>query len=63
MATRTAEQQQSQPTVLIVGAELGGLMLGTLMEKADIPYTIVERSITVKPLGECSTVLSDTATT
>ncbi|KAG9064758.1 hypothetical protein KI688_003017 [Linnemannia hyalina] len=56
MATRTAEQQQSQPTVLIVGAGLGGLMLGALMEKADIPYTIIERSTTVKPLGSAMAV-------
>lgn len=60
MATRTSGQQQSQPKVLIVGAGLGGVMLGILLEKADIPYTIVERSTTVKPLGECSTVLSYT---
>lgn len=42
---------ESKPTVLIVGAGLGGVMLGALLEKADIPYLIVERAITVKPLG------------
>ncbi|KAG9071628.1 hypothetical protein KI688_005841 [Linnemannia hyalina] len=40
-----------KPTVLIVGAGLGGLMLGALLEKQGIPYTIFERATTVKPLG------------
>ncbi|KAF9099768.1 hypothetical protein BGX29_004969 [Mortierella sp. GBA35] len=40
-----------KPTVLIVGAGLGGLMLGALLEKADIPYVIFERTASVKPLG------------
>lgn len=40
-----------KPTVIIVGAGLGGVMLGALLEKADIPYLIVERATTVKPLG------------
>ncbi|KAF9547130.1 hypothetical protein EC957_008810 [Mortierella hygrophila] len=44
-------ERSSQPTVLIVGAGLGGLMLGALLEKADIPYTILERTAVVKPLG------------
>ncbi|KAG0209570.1 hypothetical protein BGX33_005465 [Mortierella sp. NVP41] len=48
MATTT---EKSQPRVLIVGAGLGGVMLGVLLEKADIPYTIFERASTVKPLG------------
>ncbi|KAG0217354.1 hypothetical protein BGX33_010767 [Mortierella sp. NVP41] len=41
----------SKPTVLIVGAGLGGLMLGALLERASIPYAIFERTSTVKPLG------------
>lgn len=41
-----------KPNVLIVGAGLGGLMLGALLEKANIPYTIFERATVVKPLGE-----------
>ncbi|KAF9299363.1 hypothetical protein BGZ88_009881 [Linnemannia elongata] len=56
MATRTSGQQQAQPKVLIVGAGLGGVMLGILLEKADIPYTIVERSTTVKPLGSAMAI-------
>ena len=41
-----------KPTVLIVGAGLGGLMLGALLEKANIPYAIFERTSVVKPLGK-----------
>lgn len=40
-----------KPTVLIVGAGLGGLMLGALLEKSDVPYMIFERANAVKPLG------------
>ncbi|KAG0285519.1 hypothetical protein BGZ96_010258, partial [Linnemannia gamsii] len=40
-----------KPKVLIVGAGLGGLVLGALLEKAEIPYTIFERATVVKPLG------------
>ncbi|KAF9128386.1 hypothetical protein BGW39_005110 [Mortierella sp. 14UC] len=46
----------SKPTVLIVGAGLGGLMLGALLEKQDVPYTIFERSAVVKPLGSCMSI-------
>ncbi|KAF9097169.1 hypothetical protein BGX23_009658 [Mortierella sp. AD031] len=42
---------ETKPKVLIVGAGLGGLMLGALLEKANIPYTIFERASIVKPLG------------
>lgn len=41
-----------KPKILIVGAGLGGLFLGALLEKAEIPYTIFERATVVKPLGE-----------
>ncbi|KAF9896849.1 hypothetical protein BX616_006649, partial [Lobosporangium transversale] len=37
--------------VVIVGAGLGGLFLGILLERARIPYRILERAIEVKPLG------------
>ncbi|KAG0371468.1 hypothetical protein BGX24_001625 [Mortierella sp. AD032] len=39
------------PTVLIVGAGLGGLIFGALLEKQGVPYTIFERAATIKPLG------------
>ncbi|KAF9097167.1 hypothetical protein BGX23_009656 [Mortierella sp. AD031] len=34
----------SKPNVLIVGAGFGGLVLGALLEKASIPYVILERA-------------------
>ncbi|KAF9082319.1 hypothetical protein BGX23_012587, partial [Mortierella sp. AD031] len=40
-----------KPNVLIVGAGISGLMLGALLEKASIPYLILERATAVKPLG------------
>lgn len=39
------------PNVMIVGAGLAGLLLGILLERANIPYAIYERASTVKPLG------------
>lgn len=42
---------QVKPTVVIVGAGLGGIMLGALLEKCSVPYVILERASTVKPLG------------
>lgn len=46
-----------KPTVLIVGAGLGGLMLGALLEKANVPYAIFERTSVVKPLGKINHTL------
>ncbi|KAF9124985.1 hypothetical protein BGW39_007751 [Mortierella sp. 14UC] len=46
----------NKPTVLIVGAGLGGLMLGALLEKTGVPYTIFERAAVVKPLGSAMSV-------
>ncbi|KAF9911347.1 hypothetical protein EC991_003912 [Linnemannia zychae] len=37
--------------VVIVGAGLAGLMMGILLDKMNIPYLILERSLKVKPLG------------
>ncbi|KAG0371495.1 hypothetical protein BGX24_001586 [Mortierella sp. AD032] len=39
------------PKVLIVGAGLGGLMMGILLDKIGVPYHIYERALEVKPLG------------
>lgn len=39
------------PYVLIAGAGLGGLLMGTLLERIGIPYHIFERAAKVKPLG------------
>ncbi|KAF9936242.1 hypothetical protein BGZ65_002605 [Modicella reniformis] len=40
-----------KPEVAIVGAGIGGLLLGLLLEQIDVPYHIYERATTVKPLG------------
>ncbi|KAF9537678.1 hypothetical protein EC957_007813 [Mortierella hygrophila] len=45
-----------KPTVLIVGAGLGGLMLGALLEKSGVPYMIFERATTVKLLGSAMSI-------
>lgn len=44
-------RKQSKPEVAIIGAGIGGLLLGQLMEQIDVPYHIYERATTVKPLG------------
>ncbi|KAG0301266.1 hypothetical protein BGZ97_002852, partial [Linnemannia gamsii] len=46
----------NKPTVLIVGAGLRGLMLGALLEKSGVPYTIFERATTVKHLGSAMSI-------
>ncbi|KAG0373980.1 hypothetical protein BGX24_010989 [Mortierella sp. AD032] len=50
-----------RPKVLIVGAGLGGLTLGMLLHKADIPFEIYERAPEVKPLGSAMYFNSTTA--
>ncbi|KAF9905026.1 hypothetical protein EC991_002089 [Linnemannia zychae] len=45
-----------RPTVIIVGAGLGGLMLGALLEKSGVPYIMLERAVAVKPLGSAMAV-------
>ncbi|KAG0062130.1 hypothetical protein BGZ89_010909 [Linnemannia elongata] len=45
-----------KPTVIIVGAGLGGLMMGALFEKSGVPYTIFERAVAVKPLGSAMSI-------
>lgn len=50
----TSEERENlkKPKVLIVGAGIGGLTLGNLLQKGGIPYLIVERAKEVKPLGK-----------
>lgn len=43
--------EQAPPSVLIVGAGLGGLLLAILFEHSNIPYHIFERASQVRPLG------------
>ncbi|KAF9901317.1 hypothetical protein EC991_006273 [Linnemannia zychae] len=40
-----------KPKVLIIGAGLGGLMMGILLDKIGVPYHIYERALEVRPLG------------
>ncbi|KAF9388181.1 hypothetical protein CPB97_001481 [Podila verticillata] len=40
-----------RPKVLIVGAGLGGVVFGSLLERAGVDYQIYERAAVVKPLG------------
>ncbi|ORZ05135.1 hypothetical protein BCR41DRAFT_425599 [Lobosporangium transversale] len=40
-----------KPKVLIVGAGIGGLTLGALLEKAGVPYEIYDRMVGIRPLG------------
>lgn len=51
MPDTTTVDTNPQPTVIIVGAGLGGLMLAALLERVDIPYLILERATSFKPLG------------
>ncbi|KAG0365590.1 hypothetical protein BGX24_004050, partial [Mortierella sp. AD032] len=48
--------QTDKPKVLIVGAGLGGLMFGALLEKSGVPYTIFERAAVIRPLGSAMSV-------
>ncbi|KAG0090463.1 hypothetical protein BGZ93_007368 [Podila epicladia] len=45
-----------KPKVLIVGAGIGGLMLGNFLQKGGIPFQIFERMDIVKPLGSCMSI-------
>ncbi|KAG0379264.1 hypothetical protein BGX24_001087 [Mortierella sp. AD032] len=51
-----SSQENTKPTVLIVGAGLGGLLLGALLEKSGVPYKIFESAPSVKPLGSALSV-------
>ncbi|ORZ04202.1 hypothetical protein BCR41DRAFT_426043 [Lobosporangium transversale] len=45
------EPDTNKPKVLIVGAGLGGLLLAILLERAGVPYEVLERAAAIKPLG------------
>lgn len=47
----------AKPKVLIAGAGIGGLVLAIILEKAQIPYEIFERSTETRLLGQSSTRL------
>ncbi|KAF9114615.1 hypothetical protein BGX27_010280 [Mortierella sp. AM989] len=46
----------SNPKILIVGAGLGGLTLGILLEKANIDYEIFEKYSESRPLGSATSL-------
>ncbi|KAF9351034.1 hypothetical protein BGX26_010862 [Mortierella sp. AD094] len=47
------------PTVLIVGAGLGGLMLGAVLETTSISYHILEQATELQPLGSVISLTGD----
>ncbi|KAF9947698.1 hypothetical protein BGZ65_008614, partial [Modicella reniformis] len=47
----TSSEIPTKLEVIIVGAGIGGLVLGQLLEQIDVPYHIFERATTIKPLG------------
>ncbi|KAF9277909.1 hypothetical protein BGZ68_008911 [Mortierella alpina] len=60
-AEQKATTFEKRPRVLIVGAGLGGLTLGLLLERAGVPYEIFERAAVVKPLGSAISLTANTA--
>ncbi|KAG0027871.1 hypothetical protein BGZ82_008724 [Podila clonocystis] len=55
-ARRRASSQRAQPQVIIVGAGFGGLLLGILLEMANIEYQIFERGEEIRPIGTVITL-------
>ncbi|KAF9377430.1 hypothetical protein CPB97_010207 [Podila verticillata] len=51
-----------KPKVLIVGAGIGGLFLGNLLHKAEIPFLIFDRAHEVKNLGSVMSLGSSVST-
>ena len=48
----TTSKERDFPTVIIVGAGLGGLVLAILLERMGINYMVLERSSQFRSLGE-----------
>ncbi|KAF9953913.1 hypothetical protein BGZ72_005071 [Mortierella alpina] len=51
MSAEEGYKPATPPRVIIVGAGIGGVFLGILLERANIPYEIYERATSVKQLG------------
>ncbi|KAG0332849.1 hypothetical protein BG004_001072 [Podila humilis] len=60
--TREEWANMKKPKVLIVGAGIGGLMLGQLLHKGGVPFEIFERAKEVKPLGSAMSLGANVAT-
>lgn len=45
-------ESSKRPKVLIVGAGIGGLTLGILLQKAGYNFQIFEKATEIKPLGK-----------
>ncbi|KAF9585756.1 hypothetical protein BGW38_000880 [Lunasporangiospora selenospora] len=59
MTTQPEPRKPSRNKVVIVGAGIGGLTLGGLLERAGIDYVILERSQKASPLGSAISVGSN----
>ncbi|KAG0069260.1 hypothetical protein BGZ92_004709, partial [Podila epicladia] len=59
--SETESQTDGKPKVLIVGAGIGGLMLGNLLLKRGVPFHIYDRMKEVKPLGSAMSIGSGVA--
>jgi cation diffusion facilitator CzcD-associated flavoprotein CzcO len=44
-------QDSKKPVILISGAGIAGLIMPILLESLEVPYQILERAESVKPLG------------
>ncbi|KAF9579461.1 hypothetical protein BGW38_004265, partial [Lunasporangiospora selenospora] len=51
-------QTNNKLTIVIVGAGLGGLTLATLLERAGVPYVVLEKSERIRPLGSAISMAS-----
>ncbi|KAG0365238.1 hypothetical protein BGZ54_006729 [Gamsiella multidivaricata] len=56
MSAQTFPQGRPLPTAHIIGAGLGGLMLGTLLERINVLYHINERATKVHPLESATSL-------
>jgi 2-polyprenyl-6-methoxyphenol hydroxylase-like FAD-dependent oxidoreductase len=52
MSSPSSASPPTRPKIVIVGGGFGGLTLGLLLEKAGVPYVILERAMAIKPLGK-----------
>jgi len=51
MSTAQSVSPGAKPHVIIVGAGIGGLTLALLLERAGVSYVVLEKTSSIKPLG------------